>query len=196
MNMKALYFAFGGFVAGSIAGSISTIFFLKKKYEDLANSEIAEIREMYKNKVEKEAETYSQKDEKPEESEKTDISKEEVEKADKIASDAGYTFYSKKTTQDSKNEANAPYVITPEEFGEEEDYEKVTLMFYSDQIIADMNDDIVENVNAVIGFESLNHFGEYEDDSVYVRNDRFKCDYEILKDLRTYSDVIKDRSSK
>ena len=45
----------------------------------------------------------------------------------------------------------------------------------------------------VVGLESLAHFGEYEDDSVFVRNDRLKCDYEILLDQRTCSDVIKQR---
>ena len=37
----------------------------------------------------------------------------------------------------------------------------------------------------------MSHFGEYEDDSVFVRNDDRKCDYEILMDQRLYSDVIK-----
>jgi hypothetical protein len=45
-------------------------------------------------------------------------------------------------------------------------------------------------VDDVVGFESLNRFGEYEDDSVFVRNDRLKCDYEILLDRRKYSDVV------
>ena len=45
----------------------------------------------------------------------------------------------------------------------------------------------------VVGLESLTHFGEFEDDSVFVRNDRLKCDYEILLDQRTYSDVMKQR---
>ena len=44
----------------------------------------------------------------------------------------------------------------------------------------------------MVGFESLNHFGEYEDDSVFVRNDAKKCDYEILLDQKLYSDVINE----
>ena len=55
------------------------------------------------------------------------------------------------------------------------------------------DDEKVEDVDNVVGLESLAHFGEYEDDSVFVRNDRLKCDYEILLDQRTYSDVIKQR---
>ena len=46
-------------------------------------------------------------------------------------------------------------------------------------------------MDEIVGEESLNHFGEYEDDSVFVRSDRLKCDYEILLDQRNYSDVVK-----
>lgn len=86
-----------------------------------------------------------------------------------------------------------PYVISPEEFGEFEDYERISLSYYADQILADEDDEKVEDVDNVVGLESLAHFGEFEDDSVFVRNDRLKCDYEILLDQRTYSDVIKQR---
>lgn len=86
-----------------------------------------------------------------------------------------------------------PYVISPDEFGEFEDYERISLSYYADQILADEDDEKVEDVDNVVGLESLTHFGEFEDDSVFVRNDRLKCDYEILLDQRTYSDVIKQR---
>ena len=60
-------------------------------------------------------------------------------------------------------------------------------------MLTDENDEIIEDVEETVGFESLNHFGEYEDDSVFVRNDARKCDYEILLDQRTYSEVAKGR---
>lgn len=31
---------------------------------------------------------------------------------------------------------------------------------------------------------------EHEEDSVFVRNDAKKCDYEILRDLRTFAEVV------
>ena len=86
-----------------------------------------------------------------------------------------------------------PYVISPDEFGEFEDYERISLSYYADQILADEDDEKVEDVDNVVGLESLIHFGEFEDDSVFVRNDRLKCDYEILLDQRTYSDIIRQR---
>ena len=69
-----------------------------------------------------------------------------------------------------------PYVIAPEEFGEEYEYDTISLTYYSDRVLTDDDDEIVEDVEDVVGFESLESFGEYEDDSVFVRNDRLKCD--------------------
>ena len=48
------------------------------------------------------------------------------------------------------------------------------------------------DVENTIGIDSLNHFGEYEEDSVFVRNDIKKCDYEILLDESNYTGVIKN----
>ena len=48
---------------------------------------------------------------------------------------------------------------------------------------------MISDVDNVVGKDSLSKFGEYEPDSVYVRNDREKTDYEILADTRCYSDI-------
>ena len=50
--------------------------------------------------------------------------------------------------------------------------------------------EIVDDIEKVVGEDSLEHFGEYEDDSVYVRNDSKKCDYEILLDQRNYQEIF------
>ena len=85
-----------------------------------------------------------------------------------------------------------PYVIPPEQFGDDEEYEQISLTYYADGVLADENDEVIEDVEDAVGIDSLNHFGEYEDDSVFVRNDARKCDYEILLDQRTYSEVVED----
>lgn len=84
-----------------------------------------------------------------------------------------------------------PYVIAPEEFGEIDEYETETLTYYEGDgvLVDDISDEVIEDVDAMIGEGSLEHFGEYEPDSVHVRNDRARCDYEILLDTRCYSDV-------
>lgn len=90
-------------------------------------------------------------------------------------------------------ESDTPYVISPEEFGEKEHYDTVSLMYYADQILADDNDDIIEDVEGTVGFDSLTHFGDFETDAVHVRNDEQCTDYEILRSLRTYKEVAAQR---
>lgn len=84
----------------------------------------------------------------------------------------------------------APYVISPDEFGEIDGYATVSLTYYADGILADENGVIVDDVEEIVG-DALEHFGEYEDDSVFCRSDPKRCDYEILQDLRRYADVRK-----
>ena len=184
------------FVLGAAVGSVATWQYTKKKYERIAQEEIDSVKEIF-SKRESAAEVeivtpepQTAKVGKPEE--KPDI----TEYAARLERE-GYTNYSNVSAGEKKEEQEAmemkPYVISPEEFGEFEDYERISLSYYADQILADEDDEKVEDVDNVVGLESLAHFGEYEDDSVFVRNDRLKCDYEILLDQRTYSDVIKQR---
>jgi len=96
------------------------------------------------------------------------------------------------TTQEETADLGAPYVIPPEDFGEFEEFEKISLIFWADRILTDDNNLPVEDVANSVGVESLSTFGEYEDDSVFVRNQRLRCDYEILLDQRRYEDVIRN----
>ena len=76
-----------------------------------------------------------------------------------------------------------PYIIPPEEFGDFEEYERITLKFnQNSMLLTDDCGDLVDDPADIVGKDFFYHFGEYEDDSVYVRNDRMKCDYEILLD--------------
>ena len=106
----------------------------------------------------------------------------------------GYTRYSDLSADDEgvSDKQTKPYVIPPEQFGDDEEYEQISLTYYADGVLADENDEVIEDVEDAVGIDSLNHFGEYEDDSVFVRNDARKCDYEILLDQRTYSEVAED----
>ena len=184
------------FVLGAAIGSIVTWQYTRKKYEQIAQEEIDSVKEIFSRResaadVEITApKPQTAKIGKPEE--KPDI----TEYAARLERD-GYTNYSNVGAEQKKEEQETmeikPYVISPEEFGEFEDYERISLSYYADQVLADEDDEKIEDVDNVVGLESLTHFGEFEDDSVFVRNDRLKCDYEILLDQRTYSDVMKQR---
>jgi len=202
MNNKITSFMM--FIFGAAVGSVVTWQYTKKKYEQITQEEIDSVKETFsKLKVKS----------KDNESEENNNARTIVERAKDKPSiveyaaklrKQGYTNYSNtdslsEDSNVSKEEVDEnmindkPYVISPDEFGEFDDYEKISLTYYADQVLADEDDELVEDIEETVGFESLNAFGEYEDDSVFVRNDRLKCDYEILLDQRKYSDVIKRR---
>lgn len=173
------------FAIGAAVGSVATWFLVKTKYEQLAQEEIDSVKEVFsKREKTKHVEI---PEEEHEESDETEIDIREY--ASKL-NEEGYTDYSE---VELVKDVEKPYVITPDEFGEIDEYEKISLTYYADMILADDMDELIEDVEDIVGFESLGTFGRYEDDSVFVRNDQLKADYEILKDLRRYEDVIKKK---
>ena len=196
--MSSKRWVFLAFILGAGMGSVCAWQLLKRKYELIAQEEIDSVKATYSSResIEKAganfvkglrdglkvAEDRTQKEE-------NDV---DFKKYASMIQKEGYVNYSR-SVEEKKGEAfvEKPYVISPEEFGEFEEYEKISLTYYADEVLADENDEEVDDVDEIVGEESLNHFGEYEDDSVFVRNDRLKCDYEILLDQRNYSDVVK-----
>ena len=186
------------FASGLAIGSVVTWKLLDAKYEQLIQDEIESMKDMFEKKYSDNQATDEEVIDEPtiseaEGREAADSAKEKpsiIEYAS-VLQKSGYTDYSgvsKKEEPDTKiNNTDAPYVIAPEEFGEFEEYAQIGLTYYSDGVLTDDNNDIIEDVDNVVGLESLSHFGEYEDDSVHVRNDRLKCDYEILQVSETYS---------
>lgn len=179
------------FAMGTAVGSVITWHCVKKKYEQIAQEEIDSVKAVFMKKDPDMEVTVS---ETPHQAEPRKVEeKPSISEYAALLKNEGYTNYSGTGKEEQTSMNDKPYVISPEEFGEYEEYEKISLTYYADQVLADENDELVEDVEGAVGFESLTHFGEYEDDSVFVRNDRLKCDYEILLDQRTYSDVVKTR---
>ena len=75
-----------------------------------------------------------------------------------------------------------PYVIMPEEFGDNgEDWGTSTLYYFNDGILCDENEVVLEDPEELIGtINPEEHFGDFEDDVVYVRNEDMETDFEIL----------------
>lgn len=181
------------FVMGAAVGSAVTWQYAKKKYEQIAQEEIESVKEVFSKREPDTEITIDSTERQIARVEKMTGKPDISEYSEKMQK--SYTNYSGFKADEKEQEAmsNRPYVISPEEFGENEEYERISLTYYADQVLADENDELIEDADDVVGMESLTHFGEYEDDSVFVRNDRLKCDYEILMDQRTYSDAIKSK---
>ena len=194
MNKKINFMIF---VLGAAVGSVVTWKYVEKKYERIAQDEINSVKEVFSKRISEyftEVNTSDSNSKLIEEVQiKADNAKEKpniIEYAARLHKQ-GYTNYSDiEVKEEEPMSVDKPYVIAPEEFGELDDYDTISLTYYADQILADDNDEIIEDIEDVVGFDSLNSFGEYEDDSVFVRNDRLKCDYEILLDQRKYTDVV------
>lgn len=85
---------------------------------------------------------------------------------------------------------NGPYVISPEEFGDEPGFNSQPLDYFADGVLAD-GWGIELDIDETIGEDAVNHFGEYVDDIVYVRNERTEIDYEVTRDPRTYAEAVR-----
>lgn len=179
MSNKVAYLL--AFSLGAAVSSVVTWRILKTKYEKIAQEEIDSVKEMFARRnaenEEDEIELLSDRSSKRE----NDIK----EYADKLQ-DMGYSNYTKAGDNEEVAETKRPYVISPDEFGEIEEYDTIGLNYYADGVLADEMDEIVEDVDSIVGIDSLTRFGEYEDDTVFVRNDDLKADYEILLDTKTY----------
>lgn len=175
------------FMLGATAGSLITWKLIEKKYKEIADEEIEAIREHYRSKQEL-VEGLSNADANYAKIEKVDTVEADKISYNKLITDLEYASDDVTIITTQEDDKWAPHVIAPEEFGEMTGYETKSWTYYADFVLADENDEIVIAPESIIG-DGLEHFGEYEDDSVYVRNDNNECDYEILKHNKTFSEI-------
>ena len=166
------------FTLGAAVGSVVTWKLVKDKYARIAQEEIDSVKEAFSRRN-KQEEPVEEKDEEPV------PEPEEVAEYKSIINNCGYSAVARVETMHDK-----PYVIEPETFGEDPDYDTVSLSYYADGVLTDENNCIIDpgEIESLIGEESLDHFGEYEEDSVFVRNEERKTDYEILAIQSNYDD--------
>lgn len=189
---KNIVFVLGGVVGFGI-GVFSCRGYFDRKYREIADAEVASVMERFGRKKIEETVTV----ENFVQSGKPHILKESIDPTVKrsykdIIKNSGY---SQDEDDDNPPTDMDPYVIDPEDFDTKEDYDVVNLTYFEDGVVVDDNDHVwtETEIEARIGSESLQHFGEYEDDSVHVRNDLMKIDYEILKEDRNYADAMRFR---
>ena len=170
------------FVAGAAIGSIATYFIVNKKAQEKINLETSETREYYA-KLEKELKA---------EYEISKPSEEDVEEYEEKA--AVYNTYAAEEAETNTSDlakqvtpavskVDDPYVISPDEFGEFDDYEKIYLACCHDGYIVDENFEILDrnSLNDIGIAYNMDRFGEYEDDILHIRNDETKTDFEITR---------------
>ena len=167
------------FTLGAAAGVVVAQRYFKTKYETIAQEEIDSVKEVYykkrKNEIEKTVDNICNN--------KPNDNLGELDAYKDTVHDLGYD---KKEGGSEAMTDNMIEVIPPDEFGAYDDYDLIGLTYYANDVLTDDGDFPIDDPEEVVGPDALDSFGEWEDDTVYVRNDTLKCYYEICRDNSEY----------
>lgn len=180
MNLKLAVSFFSGLVIGGVGTYFILAKRLNKKYADRADEEIKSVSEFYKRK-------------------KEDISNDKInslrEKPDirtyrNVIEQEEYAYGIDQHPISEKE----PYLIDPDSFGEFDSYDTISMTYYNDGFLVDDVSNSPVSADETITIEALDHFGDpkygYEEEEIYVRNEKLKIDYEITRTDSKYSDEI------
>lgn len=200
----------GGFlfgITGAAAGWYITDRKLRKKYEQIAEEEISEMREHFRARL------VARETPKP-----------DVEDLGKMTEKLGYdkpsqpwpasdppvpevdeevdgevetqnvfeTYAWDIEAEKAKRNEDDPYVIHVDERNEDE-YTQTTMTYYEgDDVLTDSSDRVVHEVDSIVGIENMDRFGHGSNDPniVYVRNEKLAVDIEVVKSEGTYEEEV------
>lgn len=209
MNAFKIFMAFA---IGTAVGAACTFKYAKDKYEKRYQEELASMKDALSDDSNDISDENDESVVYPEKKTDNDmhLTREEksinLKKHEELMKENGYTSYNTRPGEiDDDEEYNGdpsldykPYIVSYIDFGQEEGYEVVNATYWADQVLTDDNTDLVEDVEQFVGFESLSHFGEDENDpdSVYVRNPRLRLDIEICRSELTYKEYLQSHPYK
>ena len=182
------------FCGGVFIGGFLTWDFFKTKYEKIADEEIASVKETFEHREPRPDKNYNVEEVPKVNDTYINVSPGVAERIIQIIDSNGYRNYSNTAIETDKKggtadmELKQPYVITPEQYEDNVDYTKVSLTWYNDEVLEDDWGNVLDP-DDVIGSEALKTFGQYEKDSVFVRDDDEQIDYEVLLDTRSYKET-------
>ena len=188
------------FAAGALAGAAVAARVVREKYQQEAEEEIAEMRDYYrelkKNAKTPNEDTIVEENTKEEKEENTKDEYDEIVKGytnyTQYLSKAAAKYFDTETKENKKEEKEErtnyePFIIDVEEFGEDPTYDTATLTYYKDKVLTNDLDDVIDY--SVAGEENLKIFDEHPDcKAIYVRDDIYMVDYEIIRDPYQYDE--------
>lgn len=189
------------FAAGALAGAAVAARAIRDKYQQEAEEEIAEMRDYYRElrknaKTPDEDKMIEEENKKEEKEENTKNEYDEIVKGytnyTQYLSKAAAKYFDTETKENKKEEKEErtnyePFIIDAEEFGEDPSYDTTTLTYYKDKVLTNDLDDVIDY--SVAGEENLKIFDEHPDcKAIYVRDDIYMVDYEILRDPYQYDE--------
>lgn len=178
------------FISGAAAGSITTWLLIKKYYETISDEEIKSVIENFKvsrQEEPKEEEVAEQSDTPSfnvkdlgeyrkinETNYAVPAATEEVHELD----DVDLPFYPTDDADDT------PFPINPDYFGSSGNDTAIVTYYSKSNVLA--NEAGIElSVHDILGDDFMSHFGDYEPGTLYMRNNRFGVDYEVILDDRS-----------
>ena len=196
------------FAAGLGLGVLGGKVYYEKKYQmklkgETFNSDKETKLEEVKPEDTKPEEVKPEEEKNPKESSELNKNKEALNSmVKKVQEENARVDYSTPTPGEKKHEVDPvvaeDFVLEPDDFGElaDEEYETVTVLYLADGNLVYENGkafDPVEQPEKKIGSEALRILRNNPvSDVMYVRNNRTKIDYEIIKDDRTLNEDMSD----
>lgn len=167
--MKNNWFIF--FSAGMIAGGLVGYYICKKKYNIVKLEEVDQpVKKVDKEKLKEDYEEKVYEASYKKHNKDGDGEWDEAEKVNPVEPEM------------------VPYVISPDSYANEHnEYAKIVLYYYEDNEVLEYEeynetkgDDHFADIGSTIGYDAVNHFGEFETDAVFIRNEALGNDYEVL----------------
>nr|DAT35271.1 MAG TPA: protein of unknown function (UPF0154) [Caudoviricetes sp.] len=92
-------------------------------------------------------------------------------------------------------DTSKPYNITPDEFEEIDEYDSDEYTYYADGYVTDSYGMPIsdEDILNTIGEDFDTYFGSYDDDQIWIRNERLRMDFSVVRDIDRFVDVAPPR---
>lgn len=184
--MKKGLIVFMAFLTGGISGGVSAALYFRNKYKKIADTEVKSVKEAFAKEYTK------NKTEEPKKEKDIPVSEPEKEPKTKAREE-----YEAANPYMKKESAKSIEILTPEEFNASGNPYK-TLHLYTDGVLAyydTLQKMTKQDILLHIGPDALSQIGKYEDGTVYVRNNKFNTDYEVIRQAITYKSALEDKGA-
>lgn len=188
------------FVAGAIVGGFVTKKYIE--YKSQINDEVEyEECETHEDIVEEANDTSVENEETI--NEEIKISSVDDESYKKLLAELQYTVEQEAEDfvermipkQEEVRDTSRPYNISPDEFEEIDEYDSDEYTYYADGYVTDSYGMPIsdEDIFNTIGEDFDTYFGSYDDDQIWIRNERLRMDFSVVRDIDRFVDVAPPR---
>ena len=193
--MNKLYFLIGG-----VSGCVSGFLLARRYYTQVKEEELARQKEYYESKFVKSTDEETTEDEAKEDEEDQSPGEKLKEKiqarkdVEEIIREHEYRMSEKEKVEAPAETFDEPYVISPEEYEDGTLYKEVNLTWYErDQVLTrdewnegEYESEVITDIEGTVGTDWVDRFGEFEEDTVYVRDPGMRIDYIIEREETAY----------